>query len=39
MILTEEQSIQLACILIEASEENGTPETKEGLVSKIKGCT
>ena len=37
MILTEEQSIQLACILIEASEENGNPETKEGLVSKIKG--
>ena len=37
MILTEDQSIQLACILIEASEENGVSETKEGLVSKIKG--
>lgn len=29
MILTEEQSIQLACILIEASEENGTRRPKK----------
>lgn len=34
MILSEEQSLQLAAILIEAAEENGTPKTT--LINKIK---
>lgn len=33
MILTEDQSIQLACILIEASEDKGS---SEGILSKVK---